>query len=171
MPREGKRPPKIPLISIRRQTVTTKWRTIDGVKAYAIELSVVNPLPSRYTRHENQDDGRLWIKGPFYFELEGEGVRTVQPGMVARIMPGDEAKVKVWVEVIDLKGKPERGAARSLATVIVRDTKGREVHRFGRYDLGFEKEGGLARKLEENTLDTPEWVWLMIPTIWGPLTN
>ncbi|KAG8926491.1 hypothetical protein FRC00_002885, partial [Tulasnella sp. 408] len=156
-PRDNKRPPKIPLISIRRQTVTTKWRTIDGVKAYAIELSVVNPLPSRYTRPDGHDDGRLWIKGPFYFELEGDDVRTVQPGMVARIMPGDEAKVKVWVEVIDLKGQTKRTRGRNLATVIVRDTKGMEVYRFGRYDLGFEKEGGLARRLEENTLDTPEW--------------
>ncbi|KAG8928894.1 hypothetical protein FRC01_005210 [Tulasnella sp. 417] len=156
-PRDHKRPPKIPLISIRRQTVTTKWRTIDGVKAYAIELSVVNPLPSRYTRHEGQDDGHLWIKGPFYFELEGDDMRTVQPGMVARIMPGDEAKVKVWVEVIDLNEKTKRNGGRSLATVIVRDAKGAEVYRFGRYDLGFEKEGGLARRLEENTLDTPEW--------------
>ncbi|KAG8897839.1 hypothetical protein FRB99_007882 [Tulasnella sp. 403] len=133
-----------PKISVRRVLPTTKWRIIDGIKAYALEVTLTNPLPS-----SNIAKSELWVKGPYTVSVGGDELKTVLPGVVDRIMPSDEVRVKVWV--VETSPSVPAAAFGGRVKVKVSGETDRVTEVFGDFDLAKAFDPSPA------TRDTPEW--------------
>lgn len=134
------------LISVRRAVVTTQWEIINGFKAYAIEVTVVNPLPS-----EVASDRDRWYRGLGIVGIVGNKTRTVRHGLLHRIIPSDEIGVKVWV--VPTTKTPVSGLTGSFE-VVIQDEDGGLVETHGRTE--FQYSGAFAASPPART--TPEWV-------------
>lgn len=75
---------------------TTQWRDIDGTKAYGVEISFANTWPAKFAKEKAK-----WLTSQQYVRLTGPGMETVERGVVHRLMPSDETRVKVWVRYRD----------------------------------------------------------------------
>ncbi|KAG8932212.1 hypothetical protein FRC02_001510 [Tulasnella sp. 418] len=133
----------VPKIRLRRIVPTTKWKILNGVKSYAVEATVVNSLPTLVT-----PDKHMWIQGPFYLALQGNGFRTVQEGVLNRVMPSDEIKVKIWIALRKGASEYVAGAATFTAT----DSTGSVVaSQSDTWDLSHSFTDSIENR------DTPEW--------------
>ncbi|KAG9016112.1 hypothetical protein FRB93_011586 [Tulasnella sp. JGI-2019a] len=132
-------------ISIRRAIFTTQWEMIDGIKAWAVEVTVANPLPSALA-HERD----FWIRSPHALSIFGSKVRTVRLGWYYRIAPSDEKMVKVWVVPI---GEVEPSGISDTITVVVQDQEGNLVNTSGQET--FEITGAISSS--PSSRNTPEW--------------
>ncbi|KAG8860319.1 hypothetical protein FRB96_003968 [Tulasnella sp. 330] len=133
------------LMSVRRAVFTTQWEIIKGFKAYAVEVTVVNPLPSAVA-----SDRDTWHQGLGIVGVVGSNIRTVRHGTLYRIIPSDEIRVKVWV--VPTYKTPAFGIDGSFE-VVLHDEDGALVETHGR--TVFEYSGAFAASSSERT--TPEW--------------
>lgn len=79
-------------LSFRQVRFTTRWRTIEDVKAYAVEVTMGSLLPTIIA-----PEPRYWINSAWSVWVGGPGVETVQMGEYWRAMPGDQIVLDVWV--------------------------------------------------------------------------
>jgi alpha-L-fucosidase len=101
-----------PALAVRRARFTTRWEDIDGVRAQAVEVTLANLLPG-FTLSRNTS-----LTTPHTIELVGAGMQTVSTGVINRLVPGDQARVDVFVT-----GSTANGSAR----VQIRDSSGNVV--------------------------------------------
>ncbi|KAJ7637069.1 glycoside hydrolase family 29 protein [Roridomyces roridus] len=97
-------------LAVRRARFTTRWDDSLGARAQAIEVTLANLLPS-HTLGKNTS-----LLGRHTVEVVGNGLQTVSPGVINRLVPADQARVDVLVT-----------GASSTATVNVRDAAGNVV--------------------------------------------
>ncbi|KAF8305580.1 glycoside hydrolase [Clavulina sp. PMI_390] len=79
-------------LSFRQVRFTTRWRIIENVKAFAVEVTMASLLPSALA-----PDPRYWINSPWLVWVGSPGVETIQLGEYWRAMPGDQLILDVWV--------------------------------------------------------------------------
>ncbi|KAG5633393.1 hypothetical protein H0H81_008156, partial [Sphagnurus paluster] len=132
-----------PTLSVREGRFTSRWEMINGVRAQAVEVALANLLPAYAQSPATSVNTRLDIS------ISGDGIETVKPGAVFRLVPGDQARVDVFVT-----GSPADG----VASVHVQGVNGED---WGTSD------GWPTTKLVENwtadiellrTHETPTWV-------------
>lgn len=86
-------------LQIKRVRATRKWAdTISAGRAQVVEITVVNAASlSNYDRID------AWIAEPIELSVTGRGLKTVQgPGVLHRLMPGDETVVSLLVQASSL---------------------------------------------------------------------
>ncbi|KAJ6493264.1 glycoside hydrolase family 29 protein [Mycena sanguinolenta] len=105
-----------PLLAIRRARFTTRWDTMDGVRAQAVQVALANMLPSAAFARANASVSSLAITSAHTIEVIGPGLMTLARGVVNRLVPGDQALVDVFVTNSNRNG--------AEATVIVRNENG-----------------------------------------------
>ncbi|KAL0955485.1 hypothetical protein HGRIS_001725 [Hohenbuehelia grisea] len=80
-----------PALAIRRMRFTSRWELVDGVRAQAVEVTLANTLPSRSLAPQTS------LIGIHQLTITGDGIRTLAPGVIHRLVPGDQARVDVLV--------------------------------------------------------------------------
>ncbi|KAJ7640579.1 glycoside hydrolase superfamily [Mycena rosella] len=107
-------PPAALSLVVRRARFTTRWQTMRGVRAQAVEITLANMLPS-FTLSPATS-----ITSAHQIEVVGAGITTLAAGVVQHLVPGDQACVDVLVT----------GCRAGETTVVqMRDTQGRVVLR------------------------------------------
>ncbi|KAG8876596.1 hypothetical protein FRB97_004072 [Tulasnella sp. 331] len=136
--------PRFP-ISIRRGIFTTQWEIIDGVKAWAVEVTLANPLPSLVAA-----DPEYWIRTPHFVGIVNGKFKTARLGWVYRVIPSDEIRVKVWVTPV---GKIGEAGFSGTMKIVVGDQDGNLIGFGGQNE--FEVTGAMSPS--PSSRDTPEW--------------
>lgn len=108
----GESPPNGPTLSIRRARFTPRWETINGKRAQAVEVTLANLLPT-HTLAPNTS-----ITNKHDIVVSGAGIKTISSGSVYRLVPGDQARVDVFVTGSRVNG---------IAQVQVQDSKGKAI--------------------------------------------
>ncbi|EIN06397.1 glycoside hydrolase [Punctularia strigosozonata HHB-11173 SS5] len=97
-----------PLLSVRRARFTTRWESVGGKRAQAVEVTLDNLLPI------NAFSENTSITNPITIELSGTQLRTVKPAVINRLVASDRVRVDVLVA----------DGASGNATVTVKDHTG-----------------------------------------------
>ncbi|KAG1794157.1 glycoside hydrolase family 29 protein [Suillus plorans] len=82
----------VPQVSVRSAQFSTRWEDINGQRAQAVAITLANLLPGSYATSPNAS-----INSRYEISVTGEGVSTVTPGLVYRLVPADQARVDVFV--------------------------------------------------------------------------
>ncbi|RDB20778.1 Alpha-L-fucosidase [Hypsizygus marmoreus] len=101
-----------PALSVRRARFTSRWEMINGERAQAVEVTLANLLPAFLLSFGSSITSRHEIT------IRGAGIETLSSGFVYRLVPGDQARVDVFVI-----GSPNDGRA----SVHIQDSQGREI--------------------------------------------
>ncbi|KAG7450034.1 glycoside hydrolase family 29 protein [Guyanagaster necrorhizus] len=80
-----------PALAIRRARFTTLWEAVNGTRAQVVEVTVANMLPTRLLSAETS------LLSKHVVSVSGSGVETLVPGIVNRLVPGDQVTVEVLV--------------------------------------------------------------------------
>ncbi|GLB37874.1 putative alpha-L-fucosidase [Lyophyllum shimeji] len=131
-----------PALSVRRARFTTRWEMINGVRAQAVEVTLANLLPAFTLALDTSVKSRLDVS------ISGAGIKTVAPASVYRLVPGDQARVDVFVT---------GSKANGLATVQIRDTRGRDMGTSGGWPTSSLVENWTADASVLKTHETPTW--------------
>lgn len=140
-------------ISVRRVRFTQRWDTIDGVRAQAVEVTLANMLPTHLLSEATAfvDRHEVSVRGG------AGGVETVAPGLIYRLVPGDQIRVDIYVVGEDKGG----------VSVVVKDAHGDEV---GSSD-GWEGSPLVEQWTEDEAVlsrhETPSWVGLFFSSLCG----
>ncbi|KAF9262562.1 glycoside hydrolase family 29 protein [Marasmius fiardii PR-910] len=133
-----------PALSIRRVRFTNRWESVGHRRAQAVEVTVANLLPTSALSANNSLNSRHTV------EVSGPGIKTLTPGVVNRLVPGDQVRVDVLVTGV------QDG---TNASVEIKDANGRR--------LGI-SDGWAASALIENwTADTNTLMKHETPTWWN----
>ncbi|KAJ7829228.1 glycoside hydrolase family 29 protein [Mycena leptocephala] len=122
-----------PALAIRRARFTTRWDVVHGVHAQAVEVTLANMLPSSSfasfasssnpsNTTDKSNPASVSITSAHTIELTGPGLTTRAMGVVRRLVPGDQARVDVFIS-----NDNSNSNTKGTATVIVRDPQGRVV--------------------------------------------
>ncbi|KAG0703338.1 glycoside hydrolase family 29 protein [Suillus ampliporus] len=82
----------MPQLSVRSAQFSTRWEDVNGQRAQAVAITLANLLPGSYAPSSNTS-----IDSQYEISVSGEGVSTVMPGLVYRLVPADQARVDVLV--------------------------------------------------------------------------
>jgi alpha-L-fucosidase len=147
-----------PPLAIRRARFTTRWDTVRGARAQAVEVTLANMLPSAafsFLTSTRNTSAALAITTPHTIELIGPGLTTLSRGVVQRLVPGDQARVDVLVANTNANS-----AGGGTATVVVRDARGRVVLSSAGWVMAPLVESWTAEKEVLERHETPAWVGL-----------
>ncbi|THV04606.1 glycoside hydrolase [Dendrothele bispora CBS 962.96] len=131
-----------PVLSVRRARFTSRWEMINGVRAQAVEVTLANLLPSSAHSANNS------LNSNHSIAITGDGITTVLPGTVNRLVPGDQARVDVFVT-----GSTDN----SNATVEVRDSTENTVGTSEGWDTSALIENWVPDRDVLNVHETPTW--------------
>ncbi|KAH0828992.1 glycoside hydrolase family 29 protein [Lanmaoa asiatica] len=84
--------PAGPELSIRTVQFSTRWEDVNGQRAQAVAITLANLLPGSLASSPNTS-----IQSKYEVEVTGEGVTTVTPGVVHRLVGADQARFDVLV--------------------------------------------------------------------------
>lgn len=111
-------------LSIRRVRFTTKWESLTkSEKAQIVEITLANLLPTSTLSKSTS------INSNHTISIKGNGIKTVRPGSIVRLVPGDQARVDVLVT-----GTSKSNTGKN-ATVEVRDSHGKVVGSTGGWQI------------------------------------
>ncbi|KAK7032171.1 hypothetical protein VNI00_013345 [Paramarasmius palmivorus] len=80
-----------PPLAIRRARFTNRWETVGDTRAQVVEVTVANLLPSNAISANNSLNAKHTV------EISGFGIQTLTPGVINRLVPGDQVRVDVLV--------------------------------------------------------------------------
>ncbi|KAK0196186.1 glycoside hydrolase family 29 protein [Armillaria mellea] len=80
-----------PQLAIRRVRFTTRWEAVSGTRAQVVEVTVANLVPTRLLSAETS------LRSKHQVFVSGYGVDTLVPGVIHRLVPGDQVTVDVFV--------------------------------------------------------------------------
>ncbi|KAG7091417.1 hypothetical protein E1B28_010453 [Marasmius oreades] len=83
--------PSGPALAIRRTRFTNRWENVGDTRAQVVEVTIANLLPSNALSANNSLNAKHTI------EISGSGIKTLTPGIVNRLVPGDQVRVDVLV--------------------------------------------------------------------------
>lgn len=132
-----------PALAVRRARFTTRWDDINGTRAQAVEVTLANLLPS-FTLSRNTS-----ITAPHTIELVGNGIQTVSPGVINRLVPADQARVDVFVTGSRVNGS---------AVVQIRDSSGTVVAKSLAFPTSPLVENWTPDVESLSMHETPSWV-------------
>lgn len=137
-----------PALSVRRAKFTSRWETINGNRAQAVEVTLANLLPA-HTLAPNTS-----ITNTHNITITGAGIKTVGSGSVYRLVPGDQARVDVFVT---------GSRANGTANVQIADSDGRSIGSSAGWPTSplIEKWTADAKVLSAH--ETPTWVRYRLP--------
>ncbi|KAJ7242414.1 glycoside hydrolase family 29 protein [Mycena rebaudengoi] len=135
-------PTTMPALSIRRARFTTRWDTVHGVRAQAVEVTLANLLPSYTLSH------RASITSRHHIEIVAAGIKTLSAGVITRLVPADQARVDVFVTGVQAGGK---------AVVQVKDQHGRVVLRSQEWNTSPLVHKWTADAAVLDMHETPSW--------------
>ncbi|OAX35713.1 hypothetical protein K503DRAFT_350830, partial [Rhizopogon vinicolor AM-OR11-026] len=81
-----------PQLSVRSTQFSMRWENVDGQRVQAVAITLANILPGSYETSLNAS-----IDSQYEISVSGEGVFTVVPGLVHRLVPADQTRVDVLV--------------------------------------------------------------------------
>jgi alpha-L-fucosidase len=110
-------------ISIRRVRFTTKWELIKNQRAQIVEVTLANLLPTFSLSKSTS------ITSNHSISVTGNGIKTLHPGSIVRLVPGDQARVDVIVTGANVSNTGKN------ATVEIRDKQGNVVGSFGGWEI------------------------------------
>ncbi|KAF8557824.1 glycoside hydrolase [Imleria badia] len=105
--------PTGPELSIRSVQFSACWEDVIGQRVQAVAITLANLLPGSLASSPN-----TLIHFKYEVEVTGEGVTTVTPGMVYRLVVADQARFDVLV--LNNKGS-------GIATITIKDSNGNVV--------------------------------------------
>ncbi|KAK0448931.1 glycoside hydrolase family 29 protein, partial [Desarmillaria tabescens] len=80
-----------PELAIRRVRFTTRWEAVNSTRAQVVEVTVANMLPTRLLSVETS------LRSKHEISISGSGVDTLVPGVISRLVVGDQVTVEVLV--------------------------------------------------------------------------
>ncbi|KAF7289967.1 Glycoside hydrolase [Mycena indigotica] len=80
-------------LSIRRAHFSQRWQLVNGDRVQAVQVTIANLLPG-YTLAQSPSRA---INSPHSIEIVGDGLKTLNTGNFSRLVPGDQARVDVFV--------------------------------------------------------------------------
>ena len=92
---------------------STRWEEVDGQRAQAVAITLANLLPGSLASSPNTS-----IQSKYEVDVTGEGVTTVIPGTVYRLVAADQAR-------FDVLALNDNGTGN--ATVSIKDSGGNIV--------------------------------------------
>ncbi|KAJ3995121.1 glycoside hydrolase family 29 protein [Lentinula boryana] len=101
-----------PSLVVRRARFTSRWEMVNNTRAQAIHVTIANLLPTSSLSVNTSVNSQHTI------EISGPGITTVTPGIVYRLVPGDQARVDVLVT---------GSTTGSNATIIIKNSTGKVV--------------------------------------------
>ncbi|KAJ8591044.1 glycoside hydrolase family 29 protein [Rhizopogon salebrosus TDB-379] len=81
-----------PQLSVRSAQFSTRWEDINGQRVQAVAITLANILPGSYATSSGTS-----IDSQYEISVSGEGVSTVAPAFVYRLVPADQTRVDVLV--------------------------------------------------------------------------
>ncbi|KAJ8095979.1 hypothetical protein PM082_015200 [Marasmius tenuissimus] len=78
-------------LAVRRARFTNRWETVNNVRAQAVEVTLANLLPG------NTLSANTSLTSKHTIEISGPGIQTLTPGVLNRLVPGDQVRVDVLV--------------------------------------------------------------------------
>ncbi|KAF9465205.1 glycoside hydrolase family 29 protein [Collybia nuda] len=138
----GGSPPSGPSLSVRRAKFTSRWETINGKRAQAVEVTLANLLPT-HTLASNTS-----ITRKHDITITGAGIKTVGPGSVYRLVPGDQVRVDVFVTGSRANGK---------ANIQIADSGGKMIGSSAGWPVAPLIEKWTADANVLSTHETPTW--------------
>ncbi|KAJ7057775.1 glycoside hydrolase family 29 protein [Mycena amicta] len=103
-------PSTSPALSVRRARFTQRWELMNNVRAQAVEVTLANLLPGSFLANSSTS-----LNSPHTVELVGDGLSTVKPGTISRLVAADQGRVDVFVTGARVNGS---------ASVQIRDSTG-----------------------------------------------
>ena len=140
-----------PRLALNKILLTTKWKFIDGQKAFAVELQVTNTLPTALSPKP-----QFWIDSKLSFIYKSTSLQTIQAGEVYRLMPGDQVVAKIWVipRRPTMEGDIRMSFGSAPGTLRVADKDGETVYRQHIPHLKGEDDD---EKVDPLLRDVPDW--------------
>ncbi|KAG5651587.1 hypothetical protein H0H81_008141 [Sphagnurus paluster] len=132
-----------PSLSVRQARFTSRWETINGVRAQAVEITLANLLPAFTLSPATSVNTRLDIL------ISGAGIKTVKPGAVFRLVPGDQTRVDVFVT---------GSKANGVASVHIQDASGKDWGTSDGWPTSKFVDNWTADTELLKTHETPTWV-------------
>ncbi|KAJ3891702.1 glycoside hydrolase family 29 protein [Lentinula edodes] len=80
-----------PSLVVRRARFTSRWEMVNNTRAQAVQVTIANLLPTFSV------SAKTSINSKHTIEISGPSVTTVSPGVVNRLVPGDQARVDVLI--------------------------------------------------------------------------
>lgn len=80
-----------PQLAIRRVRFTTRWEAVNGTRAQVVEVTVANLIPTRLSSADTS------LRSKHQIFVSGSGVDTLVPGVISRLVPGDQVTVEIFV--------------------------------------------------------------------------
>jgi alpha-L-fucosidase len=117
------------VLSVRRVRFTTKWELIDTSpssstdqqKAQIVEVTLSNILPTHILSAQTSLTSNHTIR------ITGNGITTIRPGTIGRLVPGDQVRVDVIVSGTNARS--------GTATVEVRNAENEKVGSQGGWEV------------------------------------
>ncbi|KAJ7577830.1 glycoside hydrolase family 29 protein [Mycena floridula] len=79
-------------LAIRRTRFTSRWEIVNEIRAQAVEVTLANLLPSSSTV-----SSKTSLNSRHEIAVVGPGIKTISPGVLYRLGPGDQVQVDVFV--------------------------------------------------------------------------
>ena len=136
--------PTGPELSIRTVQFSTRWEDVDEQRAQAVAITLANLLPGSLASSPNTS-----IQSKYEVDVTGEGVATVSPGVVYRLVAADQARFDVLVLNNNGTGN---------ATVSIKDSDGNVIATSSGWPITPLRQTWTAEESVLSTHEPPTWV-------------
>jgi len=133
-----------PELSIRSVQFSSRWEDVNEQRVQAVTITLANLLPGSFASTPNTS-----IQSKYEVEVTGEGVTTVTPGVVYRLVPADQVRFDVLV--LNDKGTGN-------ATVRIKDSHGNVVGTSSGWPITPLRQTWTADESALSTHEPPTWV-------------
>lgn len=134
-----------PALAIRRARFTSRWEIVNGTRAQAVQVTIANLLPNSMSSLNTSLNSKHTV------EISGPGITTVTPGILNRLVPGDQARVDVLIT---------GSTTGSNATVVIKDSAGNVIGQSSGWTTTALIEEYTADAASLSAHETPTWVGL-----------
>lgn len=123
---------------------STRWEEVNGQRAQVVAITLANLLSGNLASLPYTS-----VQSKYEVEVIGKGVKTVRPGVINRLVAGDQARFDVLVLSDDSNGN---------ATVRIRDAQGKVVATSTGWPITPLRQTWTADESVLSTHEPPTWV-------------
>lgn len=131
-----------PALSIRRAKFTSRWEMVNDTRAQAVQVTIANLQPLSVFSASTSLNSKHTIA------ISGPGITTVTPGIINRLVPGDQARVDVLIT---------GSTSGSNATIIIKNSAGEVVGESAGWPTTALIEKYTADATSLSAHETPTW--------------
>jgi alpha-L-fucosidase len=136
--------PTGPELSIQSVQFSTRWEEVNGQRAQAVAITLANLLPGNLASSPYTS-----VQSKYEVEVTGEGVTTVSPGVVYRLVAADQARFDVLVLNNNGIGN---------ATISIKDLDGNVIGTSSGWPITPLRQSWTADESVLSTHEPPNWV-------------